>query len=130
METQTTINGDLTRDPNGFFAGVCLGLAKRIGVDVFWVRLGWILSMIFFGIGFFVYIDCAITFPREDEVYRNNQKKFLGACYRLGKKLNWDVGILRFIALWTVFCSGGTGIVIYLVLAVALPEPPEVINVN
>ena len=48
-------------------AGVCGGLATHLEVDSSWVRFGFILASMFWGVGLVVYALLWITLPEEPE---------------------------------------------------------------
>lgn len=48
-------------------AGVCGGLATYLGVDTVWVRLGFILGTLFWGVGLIVYALLWITLSEQAE---------------------------------------------------------------
>ncbi|MET0281729.1 MAG: PspC domain-containing protein [Steroidobacteraceae bacterium] len=47
----------------GMMGGVCAGLAAYFGVDVVWMRLGFVLLAIFTGIWFFAWLTLLIVMP-------------------------------------------------------------------
>ena len=47
-------------------SGVCLGLSDYFDIDVTIIRLIWIISAIFYGVGILPYIILAIIMPDED----------------------------------------------------------------
>jgi phage shock protein PspC (stress-responsive transcriptional regulator) len=49
------------------FAGVCGGLASYLGVDPVWVRLAFVLAVLFWGLGLIIYAVLWITLPEEPE---------------------------------------------------------------
>ena len=53
------------RDPDDkVFGGVCSGLANYFGFDPLWLRLGWALSVFFFGMGFILYLVLWLIIPQ------------------------------------------------------------------
>jgi len=50
---------------NEMIAGVCAGLAKTMDIQPFWVRLGFLLTVIIFGWSLFLYLVLWITLPEE-----------------------------------------------------------------
>lgn len=120
--------------------GVCAGLAHNLGFDPLWIRLfflflflgiGPITAGIFSGIMFIFYIACWIAFPanaslEEDErirkFYRNPDGKVLGGVMSgIASYTGWDLGMLRFVSVLSIFLFG-SGIVIYLILWAIAPE--------
>ncbi len=68
----------LFRNPDDtIIGGVCGGIAAYIGTDPLWIRILFILSAMFFGIGFFIYLALWIALPsaqtdaRKKEMYGN-----------------------------------------------------------
>ncbi|KRO16169.1 PspC domain-containing protein [Lacticaseibacillus saniviri] len=56
--------GNLTRSRNDrLIAGVCAGIAKRLGIETFWVRLIFIIGG---GVFFWIYIALAFILPYGD----------------------------------------------------------------
>ena len=47
-------------------SGVCLGLSDYFDIDVTLIRLIWIISTIFYGVGILPYIILAIIMPDKD----------------------------------------------------------------
>lgn len=114
-------------------AGVCGGLAHYMGVDASLIRLLF-LVMLFMGEGFFVYIilwlilpegpSQAYELPHGTKIYRSRyQRVIVGVCGGIAEYFNVDVTLVRLIFLLAA-ATGGTGILMYLILAVVLPEPP------
>ena len=59
----------LIRPKNGRkISGVCLGVAEYFGIDPTLVRILWVLgTLMFFGIGFFLYIACIFIIPEDED---------------------------------------------------------------
>ncbi|MCI5054797.1 MAG: PspC domain-containing protein [Flavobacteriales bacterium] len=54
----------LYRDPDRrVLGGVCAGIGHYFGIDPVWLRLLWIVGVLFFGTGFFLYIIFWIAMP-------------------------------------------------------------------
>ena len=47
-------------------SGVCGGIAEYFGVDSTLIRLLWVVSVIFAGVGVLLYIICALVVPERD----------------------------------------------------------------
>lgn len=43
--------------------GVCGGLADHFGIAPLWIRIGWALAFIFFGLGLLLYLLAAFLMP-------------------------------------------------------------------
>ncbi len=120
--------------------GVCAGLAYNLGFDPLWVRLAFLFLLlgigpitagVLSGISLVLYIACWIAFPanamlEEDErirkFYRNPDGKVLGGVVSgIASYTGWDLGMLRFVSVLSIFIFG-SGIVIYLILWAIAPE--------
>lgn len=55
----------LTKGQDRKLAGVCSGVAEYFGCDPTWVRVGWAVATLFYGVGLLAYIICAIVMPNE-----------------------------------------------------------------
>lgn len=120
----------LTRSPQGWMAGVCAGVAKRLDVPVGLVRLLWIGSIFFLGVGFLFYFICAVCLPLEGFEHRADEPKFLGVCYRLSKRFDLDLGLLRVLAVLVTLGSVGTSLLAYVVIHLLVPHQREARLVN
>lgn len=60
----------------------------------------------------------------EKKLYRSQNNRMLaGVCGGLGEYLTLDPTVIRII--WALFCLfGGTGLLLYLICAVIIPENP------
>ncbi|MCY7351218.1 MAG: PspC domain-containing protein [Cytophagaceae bacterium] len=131
--------------------GVAAGIAHYFNSDPLWVRLiflvlalavpGWFDgpfdndSMNFFGpvsgFTFLIYIALWVSLPanlnlEEDEkikkLYRDPDQKVVGGVVAgVAKYTGWDLGLLRFLFVISVFLFG-TGIILYLILWAITPE--------
>lgn len=54
--------------------GVCNGVAKYFGVDPTVIRLFWVFSRFFYGLGELAYLIAVIVLPTEDFVKKSDQK--------------------------------------------------------
>jgi len=50
---------------NSVILGVCSGLALYLGCDPFWVRLGFVVGFLNFGIGVLLYIVLGLLMPNK-----------------------------------------------------------------
>lgn len=110
------------RANNGLLFGVCAGLAKVLHTPVGILRILWVVSALFFGVGAGAYLLLALSLPREDEYWRAYDRRILGVCSRLARKSEMEVGLVRFLALCSVFASFGITVVAYFVLHFVLSE--------
>jgi phage shock protein PspC (stress-responsive transcriptional regulator) len=134
-------NKKLFRDTKRkLLGGVCAGLAYNLGFDPLWVRLAFLFLLlgigpitagILSGITLLFYIACWIAFPanpalEEDDrirkFYRNPDGKVLGGVMSgIASYTGWDLGMLRFVSVLSIFLFG-SGIVIYVILWAIAPE--------
>ena len=56
----------LTNGKDKVVAGVCSGIAEKLDIDPKWVRIGWGVTSLFYGIGIFAYIGCALLMPDKE----------------------------------------------------------------
>jgi len=65
----TTINSDkrVTRCEfkGSVFSGVCSGISNYFGINVHFLRIVWVLSILFYGFGIFSYIFMTIYLPSD-----------------------------------------------------------------
>lgn len=120
-KTSMSYQKPITKSRDGIISGVCLGLSERLDIGVGWLRLAWIISVAFLGTGLFLYIIFAISLPQEGQQLER-KKMLLGVCLRLSRKMQWDLGLTRSIAAILALGSFGTCLVIYLLLAIFLPD--------
>lgn len=113
------------RSPDGAIAGVCKGLSESLDLNLGMFRLIWIASVLFMGCGGLLYIILAFSLPRTDRVELALKKKFLGVCWRIAKKTQIEIGIVRALCLFLALTSLGTSLFVYLLLALILPTTDE-----
>ncbi len=59
----------------------------------------------------------------EKKLCRSNDKKICGVCAGLGEYFNIDPTLVRIgYALFSLFTAGLTGVIVYAILAVVMPE--------
>ena len=104
------------RSRDGLIAGICEGLGVSLDISPWLLRAIWLLAVFAFGSGILLYFMFWFSLPRVDRHESQIQKKFLGVCYRLSKKMDMDVGLVRFITLTCFLSSFGVAILLYLVL--------------
>ena len=126
VQNDMGMQDSLTKSNDGIVAGVCQGLAEHLDIAVGWLRLAWLLSVVFLGTGLLVYIILAISLPSEGQLEKNKKKMLLGACLKLANKMEWDVGVVRACFALLFLISGGSGLLIYLLLAIALPNEKKI----
>ena len=116
----------LSRSPkDAILAGVCSGLAKSFGMEVWLMRFLWVIGICFLGISVLAYVVLAICLPREDRIPESQHKMIFGVCARLAKLAQIDVALARVIAVLLFLLSGGTAIVAYVILYFVVPSNTE-----
>ncbi len=110
------------RSSQGLIAGVCEGVGRRLGVDPWLVRLGWLLSVCLFGTGILAYLVLAICLPREDDPVQGQRRRLLGVCWRISQRTGMEVGIVRALTVVLSVASLGLTVLAYIVLNFVL-EP-------
>jgi phage shock protein PspC (stress-responsive transcriptional regulator) len=110
------------RSTDGWFAGVCQGMARHFSVEPWIVRGLWLVSIFWFGTGLFLYICLAICLPREDKIDEAMNKKLLGVCRKIAFKYDFEVGIVRLLFVLLAFSSFGLAIFFYLVMGLVMPK--------
>jgi phage shock protein PspC (stress-responsive transcriptional regulator) len=111
------------RSSNGWIAGVCQGLGVKFQLNPMLLRLAWVLSVLFFGVGLLIYIGLAICLPKEGYEQREAESdKVLGVCRRIAQRSQLDVGLVRFFCLLLAVTSLGATLVGYIVLHFVLDE--------
>jgi len=116
------------RGTEGILAGVCKGLAERFQVDVMLVRLFWLFSVLFFGVGLGLYFVLAVSLPRQDRVAAALEDKLMGVAARFALRFDLDVGLVRTAFLLLLFFTGGTFFLAYLIMYVVLPKKNNQLN--
>ncbi|MEK6555582.1 MAG: PspC domain-containing protein [Bdellovibrionota bacterium] len=114
-----------TRSSTGILAGVCKGLAERFQIDVMLVRILFIASVIFFGVGICFYILLAVSFPRQDQLDRAYDTRIMGVCARLALRFDFDIGLVRLLTLIVFLSSLGSTLLFYVILYFVLPTRNE-----
>ncbi len=122
--------------------GVASGIANYFSIDPVWVRLGFIVLLfdvfITFSvspIAFIAYIIMWIAVPGSDtleedksmkKLYRNPEGKVIaGVSQGLAKYLAIDITVVRVLFVLSIFL-GGTGLLVYAVLWIILPEATSI----
>lgn len=113
------------RAKDGVIAGVCKGMANALDLEVGWVRLAWIVTLLFAGIGLLPYILIWICIPREDQIQNALKPKFLGVCLRVSERMEIEVGIVRLICLFLFLSSMGATLIGYIILYFILEKKPD-----
>jgi phage shock protein C len=124
----------ITRSADGVVAGVCRGLGRHFNISPNLLRLFWVLTVLFFGTGFLLYIALWWIIPREDEIQAEpawdntklqrteHDRKLLGVCGGLARRWDLDPTVVRLGILALATLSFGLIAVAYLVAAVFIPS--------
>jgi len=92
---------------DGVLGGVCGGLASKLDIPVFILRLALVVSFFCtFGITILIYFAAVLSFPNQLTVAFTNQPKFLGVCHRLAPKFNVHESWMRFALLVAFIFTG------------------------
>ena len=97
------------RSENGIVAGVCRGLAESFKVDIWLIRILWLIATLWFGVGLVLYFILAISLPRADRLDHALDSKFLGVCARMAVRFDVEVGVVRSIT--CLFATSTFGLV-------------------
>lgn len=119
-----------TRSADGVILGVCKGLAKALDIPVGVMRLVWLGSLLFFGAGLFPYLALAIALPREDKQNKAMEPMIFGVCAKISKRVDLEVGLVRFMAILLTLVGFGTTLVGYIILYFVLDEKPSASEVR
>jgi phage shock protein PspC (stress-responsive transcriptional regulator) len=142
MSSQALAPNRLLRVSDGVVAGVAGGLARRLGVSAWVVRLVWLGAVLFGGTGVVAYAILWWVMPHEARVpleptiwvrgrgghhpplYRTNvDRKLFGVCGGIARRLEVDPTMVRLAAMSLVALSAGFAVVVYLVAALVIPGP-------
>jgi phage shock protein PspC (stress-responsive transcriptional regulator) len=115
--------------------GVCSGLANYFNVEPVWIRLLFALLFFAYGSAILVYIILWIAVPGSFELeepidtkrmYRDPENKVLGGVAAgLAAYFGTDVAVIRIILLISIFFFG-TGLLLYVILWIVLPEAKSI----
>ncbi|NBW36059.1 MAG: PspC domain-containing protein [Cytophagia bacterium] len=118
-----------------FLGGVCAGLANYFNVDAVWIRLLFAVLMFAYGTAILLYIILWIAVPASNtleepvvgkKMYRDSETKVLGGVSSgIAAYFGIDVVVVRILFLISFFFFG-TGILLYIILWVVLPEAKTV----
>ena len=114
------------RSTNGYLFGVCRGISESFQLNTNLVRLLWVAAVFFYGFGLGLYILLAICLPRQDQIDKVFNRRFLGVCAKIARKMEWEVGLVRVAAILLSLGSLGFALLAYVILYFSFEE--EVIN--
>lgn len=111
-------------------AGVCGGLGVYFDLDPVFLRLVFLLSILFGGLGVLAYLVMWILVPEQDGAPRAGarlrlsaaDRKVAGVCGGLGEYFELDPVLFR-VAFVVLAFAGGLGILLYVALWLAVPGP-------
>lgn len=104
------------RSNDGWIAGVCQGLGERFDVNPGLLRLIWMASILFFGVGLVFYFILALCLPLEGKEDEALEPRFLGVCSRLSQRMDIDVGLVRSLCVIIGLGSFGTTMLAYVLV--------------
>ena len=62
----TTNEKRLKKSSQNLLFGVCGGIAEYFGIDPTWVRVGWVILVLFAGTGLLLYVILALVMPKAE----------------------------------------------------------------
>jgi phage shock protein PspC (stress-responsive transcriptional regulator) len=105
------------RVPSRWVGGVCQGLSDSFNLKPEYLRLIWFFSLLFsMGAAVLIYVVFWWVLPLETELVENDEPKFLGVCYELAKRSDWEVTVVRLFVVASVFISLGITLLAYFAL--------------
>ncbi|NJL23932.1 MAG: PspC domain-containing protein [Calothrix sp. SM1_5_4] len=111
------------RAKDGMIFGVCKGMARALEIPVGLMRVLWLCSLLFLGVGLGLYLLLAICLPREDKTVEALDPWILGVCTKISQRTDVEVGVVRFICVCLSLLSLGSTVVGYIVLYFVLDSP-------
>jgi phage shock protein PspC (stress-responsive transcriptional regulator) len=111
-----------TRSNVGALAGVCKGLSDALDIEVWIIRVIWLVAVLSFGTGVVLYLILAVALPRVDKLDHALDRKLLGVCARISKRYDIEVGVVRTTALVLLLMTFGAAVVGYILCYFLMPE--------
>ena len=102
-----------TRSNVGALAGVCKGMGDALGIETWIIRVIWLVAVLWFGSGIFLYLILALSLPRVEQLDHALDRKLLGVCARISERYQIEVGLVRAGFLISLFVTFGIGILVY-----------------
>lgn len=121
-DKKMTNNYRWIRGNNGWFFGVCDGLAKTFELEPWILRVIFFLSFYLFGAGLGLYLILAISLPREDKLDKAHNRKILGVCARIAKRSQIEIGLVRAAFVALAVGTLGVAFLVYLALYFVYPK--------
>ena len=119
------VSQKFVRSERGWVAGVCQGLGESFDMSPGLIRLLWLVSILFFGLGLVPYIIAAISFPVRGREAQWRDPKLLGVCVRMADRLQVDIGLIRFATLFIGISSFGVTVIGYILLHFVLSDDED-----
>lgn len=113
------------RAKDGALFGVCKGVARAMNLPVGMVRLVWLICVFLGGVGLGVYLLLALTLPREDKMQAALRPRLLGVCAQFSKRVDLEVGLVRFLFVSLLLASLGLGSVLYVIGYLYFSDEPS-----
>ncbi len=104
------------RSNDGMIFGVCKGLANSLEISTGLLRLIFVFSVLFFGVGIGLYLLFSLCLPREDKMDKALEPQLLGVCAKVAVRTDLEVGVVRVLCVCLAIMSFGATIVGYIVL--------------
>lgn len=116
--------------------GVAGGLGEYFNVDPLWIRLLFIISVLFGGFGLLMYVILWVIIPlapanehqhlEVKHLYRSRKERMLaGVCGGLSEYFNIDPTWVRLLFVLLLLFGLGFGLLLYFILWIIVPLSPE-----
>lgn len=133
METQTTqptetANYRWVRSDKGAVAGVCAGLSQVFSIETWILRVIWLIAILWFGTGIWLYLILAVCLPRVDKLDHALDGKLLGVCARIAKRYRMEVGLVRTAFVLLAMFTFGAAILGYGLCYFLIPKTDEPVS--
>lgn len=112
------------RSNKGLLFGVCKGLADSFELNLKLVRVLLIGAVLLYGFGLGLYVILALSLPRQDRLEEAFNRRVLGVCGKLARKMKWEVGLVRAATILLALGSFGFAALAYVVLYFSFEEEP------
>ena len=121
-----TLKSPWFRANDGILAGVCAGVARKLNLDPWLVRIGLLVSVLLFGAGVALYLVLAVSLPKENQLASAHRPRLLGVCARVSESLQIDVGLVRAITVLIGLGSMGATLLAYVILHFVVDGRPHI----
>ncbi|MDD2229617.1 MAG: PspC domain-containing protein [Candidatus Cloacimonetes bacterium] len=119
---------------NKIMGGVCGGLAESLSIEAIYLRLAFIIFLVYAGNGLLVYLILWLVLPkietgegeqRQNSLFRSRTNNMIGGvCGGLSEAMKVDVSIIRLVFIGLSLLAGG-GVLIYGILWLIIPSEPR-----